>query len=99
MLDKLLLGKLAAIEARFEELTGKLSDPEVLARPQSMQKLAKEHADLRELIDTLRQHRDLTRRMAEAREMQKDPEMRDLARAEEAELGAESEKLEERLKF
>jgi peptide chain release factor 1 len=99
MLDQLLLSKLAAVEARFEELTGKLSDPEVLARPQAMQKLAKEHADLRELVDTLRQHRDLSKRVDEAREMLKDPEMRDLARAEEHELTGEAEKLEERLKF
>jgi peptide chain release factor 1 len=99
MLDDLLLSKLAAVEARFEELTGKLSDPEVLARPQAMQKLAKEHADLRELVDTLRQHRDLTKRVDEARELQKDPEMRELARQEENELAGEAGKLEERLKF
>jgi peptide chain release factor 1 len=99
MLDALLLSKLAAVEARFEELTGKLSDPEVLARPQALQKLAKEHADLRELVDTLRQHRELGKRVDEAREMQKDPEMRDLARQEETELFGEAEKLEERLKL
>ena len=90
MLDDLLLGKLSAVESRFEELTRKLSDPDVLAQPQLMQKLAKEHSDLRELVDTYRVHRDVVRRMGEAREMQKDPEMRDLARAEESELAAES---------
>jgi hypothetical protein len=55
-----------------------------------MQKLAKEHADLRELVDTLRQHRELGKRVEEAREMQKDPEMRELARQEENELGGEA---------
>src|SRR5262245_46742679 len=63
-----------------------------------MQKLAKEHSDLRELVDTLRQHRDLGRRVAEAHERQKDPEMRELARQEEGELAAEQSRLEERLK-
>jgi peptide chain release factor 1 len=38
-------------------------------------------------------------RIEEAREMQKDPEMRDLARQEENELSAEQLRLEERLKF
>ena len=71
MLDELLLGKLAVVEARFEELSAKLSDPEVLARPQAMQKLAKEHSDIRELVDTLRVHRQTVERVAEAREMQK----------------------------
>jgi peptide chain release factor 1 len=99
LLDELLLTKLSAVEGRFEELSGKLADPEVLARPQQMQKLAKEHADLRELVDTFRQHRDLEKRVGEARELQKDPEMRELARQEETELSAEQVKLEERLKL
>ena len=94
-----MLGKLSAVENRFEELTAKLSDPEVLAQPQVMQKLAKEHSDLRELVETFRTHRDISRRMAEARELQKDPEMRELARAEETELSAEQGRLEERLTF
>jgi peptide chain release factor 1 len=99
MLDDLLLAKLAAVEGRSEELSAKLSDPEVLARPQAMQKLAKEHADIRELVDTLRVYRQTTARIEEAREMQKDPEMRDLARQEEIELSAEQAGLEERLKL
>jgi peptide chain release factor 1 len=99
MLDELLAGKLSAVENRFEELTAKLSDPEVLAQTQLMQKLAKEHSDLRELVETFRTHRDISRRMAEARELQKDPEMRELARAEEDQLSAEQGRLEERLTF
>ena len=99
MLDDLLLAKLAAVESRSEELSAKLSDPEVLARPQAMQKLAKEHADIRDLVDTLRAYRLTSARIEEAREMQKDPEMRDLARQEEDELFSEQSRLEERLKF
>jgi len=99
MLDDLLLGKLAAVESRSEELSSKLSDPEVLARPQVMQKLAKEHADIRELVDTLRIHRQTLARIEDARDMQRDPEMRDLARQEENELSSEQSRLEERLKF
>jgi peptide chain release factor 1 len=64
-----------------------------------MQKLAKEHADIRELVDTLRVYRQISTRIEEAREMQKDPEMRDLARQEETELAAEQAGLEERLKL
>jgi peptide chain release factor 1 len=99
MLDDLLLSKLAAVERRFEELSGKLSDPEVLARPGAMQKLAKEHADLRELVDAVRQYRDVGKRVEEARELLKDPEMRELARQEETSLTDEQSKLEERLKL
>jgi peptide chain release factor 1 len=99
MLDDLLLAKLAAVENRFDELSGKLSDPEVLARPPLMQKLAKEHADIRELVDTLRIHQQVVKRIEEAREMQKDPEMRDLAYQEEKDLAAEQVDLEDRLKI
>jgi peptide chain release factor 1 len=99
MLDELLAGKLSAVENRFEELTAKLSDPVVLAQTQVMQKLAKEHSELRELVETFRTHRDVSRRIAEARELQRDPEMRELARAEEDQLSAEQGRLEERLTF
>jgi peptide chain release factor 1 len=98
VLDDLLLGKLAAVEARYDELAGLLSDPAVLANRREMQKLSKEHADLRELIEALRQHREVTRRVAEARELQKDPEMRELARQEESELSGEQERLEQQMK-
>ena len=98
MLDQLLLDKLAAVENRYEELSGLLSDPVVLANRQQMQKLGKEHADLRELIEALRQHREVSKRIDEAREMQKDPEMREMARQEEGELTGEQERLEKTLK-
>ncbi len=97
MLDELLLKKLANVEMRFEELSAKLADPAVLANRQGMSKLAKEHSDLRELIEALRSHREIAKRVAEARDLQKDPEMRDLAHQEEGELTAEQERLEQRM--
>jgi peptide chain release factor 1 len=98
VLDQLLLDKLAAVETRYEELSGLLSDPVVLANRQQMQKLSKEHADLRDLIEALRQHREVSKRIDEAREMQKDPEMREMARQEEGDLTGEQERLEKSLK-
>jgi peptide chain release factor 1 len=98
MLDDRLLAKLNALEHRFEELGGKLSDPEVLAKPQQMQKLAKEHAELRELVEAVRQHRELGKRVEEARELQRDLEMREMARQEETDLLAEQERLEGQIK-
>ena len=98
MLDQLLLDKLAAVEVRYEELSILLADPAVLANRQQMQKLGKEHSDLRELVETLRVYRDVSKRVNEARELQKDPEMRELARQEETELTGEQERLEKTLK-
>src|SRR5882672_7683983 len=75
-----------------------LGDATVLANRQQMQKLSKEHADLRELIEKLRAHRDVARRADEARELQKDPELREMARQEESELAAKQEQLERQMK-
>jgi peptide chain release factor 1 len=98
LLDQLLLDKLAGVETRYQELDGMLADPAVLANRQQMQKLSKEHSDLREVVETFRLYRDVSKRAVEARELQKDPEMRELARQEEVELTAELERLEKSLK-
>jgi peptide chain release factor 1 len=98
LLDQLLLDKLAGVEARYQELDQMLADPVVLANRQQMQKLSKEHSDLREIVDTFRQFRDLSARVAGARELQKDPEMRDLAHQEETALAAEQERMSKDLK-
>jgi peptide chain release factor 1 len=98
LLDQLLLDKLAGVEARYQELDGMLADPAVLANRQQMQKLGKEHSDLREVVEAFRLYRDVSKRAVEARELQKDPEMRELARQEEVELTGELERLEKSLK-
>ena len=98
MLDDLLLSKLDAVEARYEELSGKLSDPAVLGNRLTFQKMSKEHADIRELVDAFRHYRELSKRVADAREMQKDPEMRELAYDEEKQIVVEQGQLEERIK-
>jgi peptide chain release factor 1 len=98
VLDDLLLAKLTVVEARYDELSTLLADPAVIGNRQQMQKLSKEHADLRELIAALREHREVVKRVGEARELQKDPEMRELARQEESELATEQERLEQQMK-
>jgi peptide chain release factor 1 len=98
MLDELLLHKLAAVERRYDELTGKLSLPEVIANTAELQKLSKEHADLRELVECVREYREIEKRIDEALELSRDPEMRELARQEETELRGTEETLEGRLK-
>ncbi len=98
MLDDLLLRKLAAVEQRYEELSGKLGDPAVLVNRQMFQKMSKEHSDLRDLVESFRVHRDLAKRGADARDMQRDPEMREMAFDEERQIASEQQVLEERIK-
>jgi peptide chain release factor 1 len=98
VLDDLLLRKLALVEQRYAELEAMLGDAGVLSNRQQMQKLSKEHADLRELIEKLREHREVVKRAEDARELQKDPELRDMAYEEEKELLARQEALEQVMK-
>jgi len=99
VLDELLLSKLGAVEQRHEELSGKLSDPAVLGNRQIFQKMSKEHADTRELVDAFRRYCELEKRASDARDMQKDPEMRELAYDEEKQILVEQAELEERIKI
>lgn len=99
MLDDLLLRKLAAVDNRYDELTQKLSEPAIIGNPSTLQKLSKEHSDLRDLVEALREHRQLSQRIDEARELSRDPEMREMARQEETEVTAAQEILEQRMKL
>ena len=42
--------KLEAVEARYEELTKAISDPEVIAKQAEWQKLIKEHSSIEEVV-------------------------------------------------
>lgn len=97
MLDERLLGKLKEVEARYEDLGRQLSDPDVLSKPGQMNKLAKEASDMRELVEHLREYRILETKLTGARELLKDPEMREMAELEEQELTAQREVLERRM--
>ncbi|MCS6912799.1 MAG: peptide chain release factor 1 [Myxococcota bacterium] len=92
--------KLAEVEARYEELERLLADPEVIARQAQFQKLAKERADLEELVQTYRRHRQVQRALEENAPLLREPdaELRQMAREEELRLERERAALEERIK-
>ncbi len=94
---------LASYEARYETLTRALEDPSTFSDPARYRALAKEHAELEELVALIRQLRRITREREEAEALRHDPDpdVRELAeqelerlRQEEAEVRA---RLEERL--
>lgn len=61
--------RLKEIEARFEEIERLLADPATAARPDELRKLGKEHAELRDIVETWRSFRTATDDLAEARSM------------------------------
>jgi peptide chain release factor 1 len=57
----LLIDKLRAVEARYDELTTELANPEVVSDSKRYQKTAKTHAELGELVSKFREYKDLER--------------------------------------
>src|SRR5918997_2568963 len=97
-----MLDKLEQIEARYEALTEELSSPEVYSDPANYAKLNKQHRGLGEVVAKYREWNQLRSELAGAKELldsSDDEEMRELARAEMAELEARLEKNEETLRI
>jgi len=93
-----MLDKLAGIEARFEALDDELA--QAGENYQRAAELARERAELEPIVTTFRQYRAVRDQLAQAEALREgdDPEMRELAQAEAAELRLKLEALEPRLK-
>src|SRR5258708_4763219 len=93
--------KLEAVETRYVELDRLLADPDVIARRAEFQKLAKEHADLDDLVAAYRSYKQTAAELEANRPLveEKDGEMRAMAREEQARLTAQQNELAERLKL
>ena len=93
--------KLESVERRYEELTGMMSNPEVISDQARFQKIAKERSDLTELIETYREYRRAQADISNNREIaqnESDAELRDMARQELPSLEEGSARLEQQLK-
>lgn len=97
-----MLEKFDAIEARFREVELLLSSPELMQDMNRFRQLNKEYSDLREVVETSREYRAVLDHYKQARDIlanEKDPDMKELARAEADELEEKKAVLEERLKI
>lgn len=91
--------KLEDVEKRYDELTTKISDPEVISRTQEWQKLMKEHAGLEDVVTKYREYKKAKSDFEEAKAMANDKELKELAEAEMDELRVKIPELEEELKI
>ncbi|MBS4021083.1 MAG: peptide chain release factor 1 [Dethiobacter sp.] len=94
--------KLEAIEDRFVQLEGQISDPAMIARQSEWQKLTREHARLSEMVTTFREYKKAGAELQEAKEMLHDgvdEEMSRFLKEEIASAGGKLEELAEKLKF
>lgn len=96
-----MLERLDQIEKQYEELTKKLSEPELLADKAKYRRYAKSHAELSSLVNKIRQYKKVLKDADEAQEMlrhEKDSEMEQFLHSELHRLGKEKQKLETELK-
>ncbi|HMU39175.1 MAG TPA: peptide chain release factor 1 [Pseudomonadota bacterium] len=92
--------KLAEVEDRFRDLEVQLADPDVLAKQQVFLKLAKERADIEELVATYREYQKTANELAENAPLlrEADADLRQMAKEEEQRLLARREELDGKLK-
>jgi len=92
--------KLEEVEARYEELNARLADPKLTDNPEKYQKLAKEHAELEEVVEAYDEYRQVEEELEENELLRQDDdeEIREMARSEVDRLERKREELEEQLK-
>ena len=95
-----MLERIAELEARFEEFTALLGDPEVMADHRRMTEIARERSHLEHVVDLGRRFRDTREALDDAHDLLRsnDDDERELAREEEERLSPLFAQLEEDLK-
>ena len=94
--------KLELLIEKFEELEKKIIDPEIMKDMNVWQKLAKEHGDMKPIVEKYREYSKHKRELEENKEMLKeglDDDMKDLVKEEISELEDSIEKEEQELKI
>src|SRR5450432_3566747 len=84
MLDPEVRAKLDEVEIRFEGLTSDLGNPEIIGDQRRYQAIARERSSLESLMRRWRAYKTIAKDIAEHEALldEKDPELRELARAE-----------------
>ena len=91
--------KLETVEKRYEELTQKISDPEIISRNSEWREYMKEHAELEPIVEKFREYKKTKQEYEDAKELMTDPEMKDLAEEEMLTAKEQLPKIEEELKI
>jgi len=96
-----MLDKLLEIEKKYDDLTGKLSDPKVHAVQSEFQKYSKEHSDLQPIVNKIREYKKLLTDIEDTEELlgSGDNEIRELAQPELEELKKRRPLIEDELKI
>ncbi len=94
--------KLAFIEEKYEELSQKISDPEIIADQNQWRKLCKESSDITPIVEKYREYKEAVKAINEAKEMLQDNPEKDFEEMLLSEIDENNEKIsviEEELKI
>ena len=92
------LGKLDGLEARFEDLTRQMGDPEIISDNEKYRKAAKQQSELGEIVAKYREWKKIHSDLEGARQMLDDPEMQEMADEDISRLEPQIQRAEEELK-
>jgi peptide chain release factor 1 len=94
--------KLDQLDVRYQQMTQELSTSEVVSDSARFQKLAKQHAELEEIVNKHREFKQVEKDLAGTRQMiveSEDADMRHMAQEEERQLTTKKEQIERELKL
>ncbi len=98
-----MLDKLAAVEARYNELQDLMSSPEVIGKSDLLLKYGQEQSDIEDVVETYRRYRTVLSQLDEARQMLDDglddTDMRTMVKDEVDSLETEQASLEHQLRL
>lgn len=102
MSENMLLSRLEGLDARFEEVSTLITDPQVIADQKRYVRLTKEYHDLEEILKAKREYETALRSIEESKDLlasENDEEMRQLAREEMEAAEASLPRIEESIKI
>ncbi len=93
--------KLAALEEKYDDLTQKLSDPNIINHQDKFREYGRSHSELADIVAKYREFKEVAQQLADAKELvttETDADMVELAEAEIDELEPRLETIEQELK-
>ena len=97
----MIIEKLQEMEGRIDRIEADMASPDVISRMEEYKKLAREHAELRDVVALFREWKKVKEELEKTNDLvlkETDPEMRELAREEADRLTQEDERLQALLK-
>lgn len=102
MANNMILEKLQGVKERFEEVGRLITEPDIIADMKRYVKLNKEYKDLEPIVEAYNEYKNVISNIDSAKAMlgeEKDPEMREMAKAELDELTERLPSMEEEIKM